>query len=64
MERLLDMVEITFSTLASLGKLTWPLVLLFDMPKFGLQKEFEELAVDLIDGEMNVRSICVPKRRK
>jgi hypothetical protein len=34
------------------------------MPRFGLQKEFEELAVKLVDDRMSVRPTRAPKRRK
>ncbi|KAK4123026.1 cytochrome P450 [Parathielavia appendiculata] len=47
--RMFDMIEITFRTMSKLGQLIWPLVLLFSLPRFGLQKKFEELSVALVD---------------
>ncbi|KAK4096444.1 cytochrome P450 [Parathielavia hyrcaniae] len=44
-----DIIEITFRTMSKLGQLIWPLVLLFSLPRFGLQKKFEEVSVAMTE---------------
>lgn len=47
--RMLDMAEVTFATIATLGHLDWPLPLFADLKLGKTQLEFEDLAVRLID---------------
>jgi hypothetical protein len=57
--RMFDMIESTFRTMSKLGQLTWPLMLLFALPPFGLQKEFQDLGVALVDERLKVRFASV-----
>ncbi|TEA18151.1 Cytochrome P450 monooxygenase orf5 [Colletotrichum sidae] len=48
-DRMLDIIETTFKIAARLGQLPWPLVFMGKLPRFGMQKEFEDLGVRLIN---------------
>lgn len=53
-DSMLELLEITFGTAAALGHVYWPVALMMNMPKFGMQKEFEQLGVDMADGRLKV----------
>ncbi|ROT36739.1 cytochrome P450 [Sodiomyces alkalinus F11] len=48
-DRMLRMIEISFDVVARMGLVPWPLAFSQDLPRMGLQKEFEELAVRMTD---------------
>lgn len=48
-DRMLDLIETTFKLGARLGQTPWPLVFLAKLPRMGMQKEFEDLGVRLVD---------------
>ncbi|KAF9873728.1 cytochrome p450 [Colletotrichum karsti] len=48
-DRMLDIIETTFKLAARMGQTPWPLVFLGSLPRFGLQREFEDLGVRFVD---------------
>lgn len=54
-DRMLELLEITFSNSALMGQVHWPQALIMSMPRFGMQKEFEQLAVNMCEGRIEVR---------
>ncbi|KXH31815.1 L-ornithine-N5-monooxygenase [Colletotrichum simmondsii] len=55
-DRMLDLIETTFKLGARLGQTPWPLVFLAKLPRMGMQKEFEDLGVRLVDERIAVDS--------
>ncbi|KAI3534291.1 L-ornithine-N5-monooxygenase [Colletotrichum filicis] len=53
-DRMLDLIETTFKLGARLGQTPWPLVFLAKLPRMGMQKEFEDLGVRLVDERIAV----------
>lgn len=52
--RILELLEITFGTAASLGHVYWPMTLIMSLPRFGMQREFEQLGVDMTNERVRV----------
>ncbi|KAH6662426.1 cytochrome P450 [Plectosphaerella plurivora] len=55
-DKTLELLQITFGTAASLGHVYWPMALMMNMPKFGMQHEFEQMGVRMADERLNGNS--------
>lgn len=55
-DRMLEMLEATFSLLASCGLVYWPLGIFMQLPQFGLQKEFTALSERMTTQRLAVSS--------
>ncbi|KAL2879326.1 hypothetical protein SGCOL_005454 [Colletotrichum sp. CLE4] len=55
-DRMLDLIETTFKLGSRLGQTPWPLVFLAKLPRMGMQREFEDLGVRLVDERIAVDS--------
>lgn len=60
-DRMLELLEVTFHNAALMGQVHWPQALIMSMPKFGMQKEFEQLAERMANQRIEVRD---PYKRK
>ncbi|OHW99436.1 cytochrome p450 [Colletotrichum incanum] len=55
-DRMLDLIESGFKTLARFGQAPWPVVFLMKLPKLGMIREFEELGERLVDERISAES--------
>ncbi len=53
-DHMLDLLEITFSNATAVGQVYYPQALVTSLPKFGMQKEFEQLAMNICHGRIEV----------
>ncbi|KAF4817324.1 Cytochrome P450 monooxygenase FCK2 [Colletotrichum tropicale] len=51
-DRMLELIETSFKLAARMGGISWPLMLLSSIPRFGMVKEFEGLGARLVDERM------------
>ncbi|KAI5460133.1 L-ornithine-N5-monooxygenase [Mariannaea sp. PMI_226] len=47
--RMTHLLDITFRNFAKIGQMAWPQALIMDLPRFGMQKEFEDIGVRMVD---------------
>lgn len=60
-DRMLDLIESGFKTMARFGQAPWPPAFFMNLPRFGMMREFEELGVRLVDERMAVSLISLPE---